>query len=152
MRLKLLLILTVAVFAVSGCQTAPSASSPTETYKAFVEASKKKDVAAMKQLFSKGTMKLIEEGAKASGKTADDSIKDLPVVKEPQETRNEKIDGDNATLEVKDAGGTTWDKFFFTKEDGRWKLAMDKYMDEIGKKVDEQMKKLDQEAPKKDDK
>ena len=40
------------------------------------------------------------------------------------ETRNEKIDGDKATLEFKDTGGdSNWTTAHFVKEDGEWKVA-----------------------------
>jgi hypothetical protein len=42
------------------------------------------------------------------------------------ETRNEKIDGDTATLEVKDDKKDKWETIHFAKEDGEWKLALDK--------------------------
>jgi hypothetical protein len=42
-------------------------------------------------------------------------------------TRNEKITGDVAILEVKNEKTGAWDALPFAKEDGQWKLAIDTY-------------------------
>ena len=56
----------------------------------------------------------------------DDAIKeqlDNPASKTDKmpETRNEKIDGDSATLELHNEDTKKWDKMYFVKEDGTWK-------------------------------
>ncbi len=50
-------------------------------------------------------------------------------------TRNEKIDGDSATLEVQDEKSKDWEKLYFVKEDDEWKFAIDKTMEELFKKM-----------------
>ena len=39
------------------------------------------------------------------------------------ESRNEKIDGDKATLEIKNDKKGTWDTIKFVKEDEQWKIS-----------------------------
>jgi hypothetical protein len=44
-------------------------------------------------------------------------------------TRNEKIDGDRATLEVHNEAERRWDLVALVKEDGAWKIALDQPKD-----------------------
>ncbi|HEX8421805.1 MAG TPA: hypothetical protein VF634_00240, partial [Pyrinomonadaceae bacterium] len=41
-------------------------------------------------------------------------------------SRNEKINGNDATLEIQDGESGRWDTVTFVKEDGQWKIALDK--------------------------
>src|SRR6267154_471784 len=117
--------IAVVVLAASACSFL-NRSTPTSTFKAFFEASRKKDVPAMKKTLSKGTLDMFDKLAKAQNKTTDDMLKaidkdDSKDEKVP-ETRNEKIDGDTATLEVKNEKTSKWDTLPFVKEDGEWKI------------------------------
>ena len=60
-----------------------------------------------------------------------------PTFKAPNmpETRNEKIDGNTATLEIQNDQTKKWDAMYFVKEDGDWKVALDKTMEELIKKI-----------------
>jgi hypothetical protein len=140
-----------ALFA-AGCQMAQT-KSPTDTFKAFVDAGRKKDTAAVKQMLSKGSLKMAEDNAKAQNKTVDEvlSSREAPDMKATPETRNEKVEGDTATLEIKNDVTGTWDTMYFAKEDGQWKLALDRAMQEIMKKFEEQMKNANKEMPPADD-
>ncbi len=117
--------------------------SPTETLKTFADATKRKDAETIKKTLSKSTMKVIEESAKQQNisvnemltKAEDPEGKDLP------ETRNEKIDGDKATLEVKDDITGKFDVMPFVKEDGGWKIALDEFMESMKQKMLKDMKK-----------
>lgn len=146
-KLFIVLILT-ALFAV-GCQMGQQAKSPTDTFKAFVEAGRKKDTAAVKQMLSKGSLKMAEDNAKAQNKSVDEilSSRETQDMKATPESRNEKINGDSATIEIKNDVTGTWDTMYFAKEDGQWKLALDKAMQEIMKKFEEQMKNANMEMP-----
>jgi len=150
--LKLSILMGLACFAVA-CQMMQPAASPSDTFKAYVEAIKKKDAAAAKQQVSKGSLKMMEDAAKAQDKSVDELLtgNQAPALKETPETRNEKIQGDTATLEVKNNVSASWDTMHFVKEDGHWKLAMDKTMEEIMKKVEDQMKNFNQSMPKSGD-
>jgi hypothetical protein len=115
-------------------------SSPTATFKAFYDAQKNKDVPGMKKTLSKGSLAMIEKGAKEQKKTLDDALKegfDDPTSKAAKmpETRNEKIDGHSATLEVQDDTTKKWETMYFAKEDGEWKVALDKTLEEMIKKI-----------------
>jgi len=78
-------------------------------------------------MFSKDILEFFEMMAKEEKKTVDEEIKDL--TERPQaktaEARNEKINGDRATVEYLDETGS-WRTMDFVKEGGRWKLGIPK--------------------------
>ena len=121
-------VVTIA-FMTAACHRG-AGSSPTATFTAFYEASKNKDVEAAKKIFSKKTLELFEIEARAKNKTIEEMFKAGMDQKPPPdklpEMRNEKINGDEATLEVKDDKTGRWDTLTFVKEDGQWKIALDK--------------------------
>ena len=135
-----IIVLLCALF-IFGCSQ-PQTKSPTEVLKTLNEASKIKDVAAIKNSVSKGTLDLMKESAKAQKTTIDELLKkdngapfnDLP------EMRNEKIEGDAATIELKNTTTDGWETVPFVKEDGVWRLALDKYLDDFKKKTAASMK------------
>jgi hypothetical protein len=104
-------------------------SSPTATAKAFYDAVKAKDVQGIKNTMSKGSLDMMEKFAKMQNKSLDDALKEPSASNPPAsfESQNEKITGDTATLEVKDENGK-WETVPFVKEDGQWKIALDKAM------------------------
>jgi hypothetical protein len=106
--------------------TSNPATSPTAVFKAFYEASKNADEEAFKKTVSKDTLAMLEEGAKDQKKTLAQALKDSDVPATLPETRNEKIDGDRATIEVKDDKTGNWETFKFVKEDGQWKVVIDR--------------------------
>jgi hypothetical protein len=77
-------------------------------------------------------MKMLEEQAKQSNKTVDEAFKEgmeeasKAVPATMPEVRNEKIDGDTATIEVKDDKTGNWETFHLVKEDGEWKVSFGK--------------------------
>ncbi|HEX7997515.1 MAG TPA: hypothetical protein VF528_03780 [Pyrinomonadaceae bacterium] len=120
--LALALALALTTLATAACNKA--GSSPTATYKAAYAAAKNKDVAGFKKVMAKDTQKSMEDMAKGVNKSSDDMVKDmLNEVKLPasDESKDEKIDGDNATLQVRDEKGG-WETIRFVKEDGEWKM------------------------------
>lgn len=121
------------IVAVSACSML-NRSSPTATFKAFFEASKKKDTAAMKKSLSKGTVEMFDKLAKEQNKSTDEMLKGLDKDGQEEkipETRNEKITGDTATLEVKNEKTEKWDTLPFVKEEGEWKIALDKFITDM---------------------
>lgn len=108
-------------------------SSPTATAKAFYEAAKARDAAGIKSTMSKGSLDMMEKFAKMQNKSLDDALKEPNASPPPAnfEARNEAITGDTATVEVKDEKGN-WEKIPFVKEDGKWKIALDKAMGGMG--------------------
>jgi flagellar hook-associated protein FlgK len=128
-------VAVAVVLAASACSLL-NRSTPTATFKAFFEASKKKDVPAIKKGLSKGTLDMIDKVAKEQNKSTDDLLKD--VYKDDKgetlpETRNEKINGDTATLEVKNEKTGKWETLPFVKENGEWKIALDKFLTDMMK-------------------
>jgi len=136
-RIATLCVALIAALTVSACSLL-NRSTPTATLKAFYEASKKKDATAMKKTLSKGSLDMFEKQAKEQGKSFDDLLKsDQHTPDKMPETRNEKIDGETATLEVKNDQTNKWDTLPFVKEDGEWKIAFDKFIEDMMKGLGE---------------
>jgi hypothetical protein len=144
-RIDAICVTIALVLVVSACSML-NRSTPTATFKAFYEASKKKDAAAMKKTLSKGTVDMFDKLAKAQNKTTDEMLKNIDKDdKTPEkipETRNEKINGDTATLEVKNDKTDKWDTLPFVKEDGEWKIALDKFMEDLLKGLGEKLPEI----------
>ena len=141
----ILILLGAILFA--GCNSnQPSANSPGDVLKQYVAASQRQDIAAMKSMLSKGSLDLIEKSAQTQGTTTDQILRREASVKikNAPETRNEKIEGETATVEVKNETNGSFDMIMpFVRENGAWKLARDKYIEEVLKKAgDEVNKKL----------
>ncbi len=122
-------VVGVALFAGAACKKG-AGSTPTATFKAYVEAVKSKDTDSVKKTFSKGSLEFFEKAAKAQNKTVDEMLKtgitDEVASAAAPEMRNEKIEGDSATLEVKDNKSGKWETVPFVKEEGQWKIALEK--------------------------
>lgn len=90
---------------------------------------------------------MIEKAARAQKVTSDEVLTSMSrqanaANKEgATETRNEHIEGDAATLELKNPVTGGWDKIPFVKEEGRWKIALDKFMEDILKQTEEPSEK-----------
>lgn len=112
---------------VSEKPSAGSLATPTDAYKTAYAARQKKDVAGLKRVLSKDILGFFESMAEAEKKTLEDELQELTV--KPQaatdETRNEKITGDRATLEYPDDKGK-WKTMDFVKEGNDWKLTLPK--------------------------
>lgn len=145
MRIWSRLLLFSALMTAISCG-APQPVTPVETFKTYIKAIKHKDTTTMKILLSDATIKMHEQEAKAQGVTVDDIVKRETLFQEGQtsvEYRNEKIDGDRATLEVKTAYGS-WETVPFIREDGDWKIDKQGYADQMLKEMDESNRKLDE--------
>lgn len=139
--------LTLAALNFTACQPAATNKvlSPTETMKALNEAAKKKDVETIKKLVSKGTIELLEQSAQQQQTTLDELLKrdEGSPFQELPETRNEVITGDAATIEIKNNATNDWETMPFVRENGVWKIALDRFMDDLMERMTEEMK----EAP-----
>ena len=104
---------------------AASLATPPDAYIAAYNARQKKDLEALKKVMSKDALEFFT--MMGDGKSPDDGLKKL--MERPQaataETRNEKINGDKATLEYLDEKGN-WGAMDFVKEGGDWKLTIPK--------------------------
>ncbi len=138
-----MLIVALAAFLIVGCGGAantPPVASPTDTLKNYIEASKKKDVAAIRKSLSRGSLELAEKSAKMQNTTVDELFKrdNMTMIDEIPEIRNERIEGDAASVEVKDFT-SGYDTIPFVKEDGAWKIAFDKYQQAMMEKMRQEM-------------
>lgn len=142
MKIYKLTIMALCALTLAACSSMQQTKSPTQTLKDFVEASKKKDVAAMKSMLSKGSLELLEKTAKMQNTNVDELLKkdDDSSLKQVPETREEKIEGDKATVEAKNPVTGEYDKIPFVKEEGSWKIALDTLMNDMLQKMTEQMK------------
>jgi len=104
-----------------------SLATPTEAYKTAHAARQKKDVEGLKRVLSKDILEFFQTIAEAENKKLEDALQQL--TDKPQattdETRNEKITGDTATLEYPDEKGK-WKTMDFVKEGNDWKLTLPK--------------------------
>jgi hypothetical protein len=136
LRKTLFVISILALVAAAGCKSTPT---PSATFKTYFEAQKKKDIPAMKQTLSKTSLAMMEASAKQQQVTLDKMIEGQlnnpsATVDKMPESRNEKITGDSATLELHNEDANRWDTMYFVKEDGVWKIALDRTVEEMLRK------------------
>jgi hypothetical protein len=96
----------------------------------------------MKKALSKGSLDMFDKLAKEQNKSTDEMLKSFDKEDKNQklpETRNEKINGDTATLEVKNDKTDKWDTLPFVKENGEWKIALDKFLQDMLKGLGEKL-------------
>lgn len=122
-------ILSAALIAVPflffSCKQNSSGGDPKAVLSQFFDALKKKDIAAAKKLAtedSKQLLDLMESGMKSVRDSADDEKFDKTKV----EFGEPKIDGDRATIAVKEPKSNESMNFTLKKEKGDWKVAFDK--------------------------
>lgn len=136
LRKTLFVVFIVLLAVAAACKSTPP---PSATFQAYFEAQKRKDVPGMKQTLSKTSLSMMEASAKQQQLTLDKMIQSqlenpsAKVDKMP-ETRNEKITGDNATLELHNEDANRWDTMYFVKEDNVWKIALDRTIEEMLRK------------------
>jgi hypothetical protein len=142
---KKFLVILSACF-IFACAGKPSPSTPLETLKVYTTAIKKKDTTQMKLLLSDASIKMAEQEAKAQNVAVDDIIKRETLFGENQRNvnfRNEKIDGDRATIEMKDSF-ETWVTVPFVREEGVWKIDKQGFANQMMQQIEEENnKKLD---------
>ncbi len=93
----------------------------------------------MKLLLSDASIKMHEQEAKAQNLNLDDIVKRQTLFSETQtsvEHRNEKIEGDKATLEVKNSFGS-WETIPFIREEGVWKIDKQGFANQIIQEVEQ---------------
>ena len=112
---------------------------PADTLRALSEASNKKDVTAIKKYLSKDTLALLETGAREQNKTVDEALSedDGGPFQTLPELGAENIEGDRATLEVRNVDTGEFEQLPFVKENGEWKVAIDVYLKNLDAAEDE---------------
>ncbi len=134
------IVIIASAFIAAGCSGEKAPATPVETFKTYIKAMKAKDLTTMKLLLSSDTIKMHEQQAKAQGVTVDDIVKRETLVADSEkrvEFRNEKIDGEKATLEIKNAYGE-WETLPFVFEDSAWKIDKKGYADNMMKDIEQQ--------------
>ncbi len=145
MRLHLKIIITLLASLIFACADAEKPSTPLETLKAYTTAIKKKDPTTMKLLLSDASIKMAEQEARAQNVTLDEIVKRETLFRENQNTvefRNEKIDGDRATIEIKDSSNT-WNTVPFVREEGVWKIDKQGIANQMMLDFERENKRLD---------
>jgi len=153
--------LFVALFAFSalyftGCKS--DAGDPKAVLVSFFDAMAKKDIPAARKLAtadSKGMFDIMEMGMKMAENTVDDKTKEQ-FDRNNMEIGEAKIDGDRATVNVKEKKNENAVDFVLKKEGGSWKVAMDmNTLMEMGAEKmkadgmgDEEMKSMNEEMEK----
>ena len=139
----MILSLVIAAFVVvlSGCQSGDS-GNPKEVLSQFFNALSKKDVTEAKKYATKdsdGMLSMMEMGMNMSNMQNEHSDKMLEMMQNV-EMGNEVINGDKATVTVKDKKSGESANFLLKKEDGKWKVAFDMatLMDMANQKMKEQ--------------
>lgn len=137
--------ITVVVL-IAACSPVNSpADTPSGALRTYIEAQQKGDIAGMKRLLSRASIEFIDKNAKVRKLGVDDVLRDETKVRIAgvPEMRNELIDGDSATVEVRDDQTGRFDLVYpFVREDGIWKLARDKQIELILKKANDAREKL----------
>ena len=98
-----------------------SGATPTESFNAFYDAAQRKDAASIRRTISKRMLAELEAQAKKENRTLDEYLVGVGLPATLPEARNEKIEGDTASVEFK-MRGERWRAIRFVREDGAWKL------------------------------
>jgi|GWRWMinimDraft_5_1066013.scaffolds.fasta_scaffold28947_2 hypothetical protein len=110
---------------ISSCNS--GGGDPKAVLTSFFDAMGKKDIPAARKLAtteSKGMFDMMEMALKMKGNTMDDST-DIQFDKSKMEIGEAKIDGDKATVNVKETKNGESINFVLKKEAGSWKVAFD---------------------------
>ena len=116
-----------------------------DSFKAYVKAVKQKDTTRMKLLLSSESIKMHEQEAKSQNVTLDDIVRRETLFTEGQKTvefRDQKIEGDKATVEVKNSFGS-WETVPFIREDDEWKIDKKAYADRQMQEMQEKNQQMD---------
>jgi hypothetical protein len=147
MRFYQVILIIFVALAFIACAESQKLETPLDTLKVYTQAIKKKDTATMKALLSKGSLKMAANEAKSQSVAVDEILQRETLFSSDRKTleyRNENTMDDTATIEVKNSFGA-FDKVPFVKEEGVWKIAKEKYADEMMKQADEDMRRLDEQ-------
>jgi hypothetical protein len=143
---QFLAFILIAAALGAACSSAPKKQlTPLETLKEYGEAFQKKDITTMKLLLSEESLKMHEQEAKAQNLTVDDIVKRETLFSENQKTaefRNQKVEDDKASIEMKDSMGI-WNTVQFVKEDGAWKIDRRAFATKIEQEVEQKQNELD---------
>ena len=118
-------VLAFSTIYLSSCNS--GGGDPKTVLTGFFDAMAKKDFVEARKLAtadSKSMLDMMEQGMKMAGNVAEDKTHDK-FDKSKMEMGEAKIDGDKATVNVKELKGGESIDFVLKKEEGSWKVAMD---------------------------
>lgn len=143
-----ILFLILAAGFISACGESDPAM-PSDTLTAYTIAVRKKDAAMMKNLLSAASLKIHDQEAKAQNVSLDeiilrDTFFPVPEGKKFFDFKNQKIEGDKATVEVENNFGG-YDVIYLVKEDGIWKIDKKGTSDQIINQNEEAEKELERQ-------
>jgi len=121
-------------------------ATPKQTFETYIRAMKQKDYSSMKVLLSNATIKMHEQEAKSQGVTVDEILKRESMIGERQRTveyKDEKIEGEKATLQYKNSYGS-WETMPFVLEDGVWKIDKQGFANDIQRSIEENNRRLEE--------
>ncbi|MEO6731004.1 MAG: DUF4878 domain-containing protein [Ferruginibacter sp.] len=133
--MKRILACVSLIIILYSCTTVAS-NSPTKTVQAFIEASREGNIAEIKKHISSSDLSMLEIGESFLAKLDSNGSKDMlgKMAKEIKEktkdakieVKDEKIDGDNATVNVQFVQDSINETrpFSLVKEDGQWKISL----------------------------
>lgn len=125
MKKLFIAIIAFSAIYISGCNS--GGGDPKTVLTGFFDAMAKKDIAAARKLAtadSKSMFDMMEAGMKMAGNIAEDKTPEQ-FDKSKMQMGEAKIDGDNATVNVKELKSGESVDFVLKKESGSWKVAMD---------------------------
>lgn len=146
MLYRKILVFILTCVAAAACSTSPKHLSPLETLQAYEKAIRQKDTTAMKLLLSEATIKMHQEAAKEQNVNLDEIVQRETLFSPGQkrlEYRNETVEGETASIEIKNAYGI-WDKISFVKEDGIWKIDKQAFVNPILQQNEMDNQRLDE--------
>lgn len=141
-QLILVIFLSALFF---GCSSDSNPSTPLDSLKAYTKAIKKKDPTMMKLLLSDATLKMHDQQAKEQGVTLDDIVQRETLFSQSQSSanyKNEKIEGEKATIEVENSFGG-YDVVPFVLEDGIWKIDKQGFANQVIQQIEQSDKAIE---------
>jgi len=144
MRFYLKIIFILLGGLAAACAGEEKPSTPFNTLEAYTKAIKKKDTTTMKLLLSDASIKMAEQEAKAQNVTLDEIVKKETLFNETQKTvefRNEKINGERASIEMKDSSNI-WNTVQFVREEGLWKIDKQGFANQMMQDFEQSEKQL----------
>lgn len=139
------IILAFITLLVPACSGTREPASPKETFQTYVKALSNNDTKTMKLLLSAETLKMHEQEAKTQNVALEEILKRETLFTEGQkvvEYKDEKIEGEKATLQVKNPYGM-WETVPFVQENGEWKIDKKGYADQMLQEIEQNDKELD---------
>ncbi|HSK71121.1 MAG TPA: hypothetical protein VK892_05465 [Pyrinomonadaceae bacterium] len=104
-------------------ETVNTAGTIAPVVQAYCDAIRKKDNAALRNVYSQKALKELEADAKADNASTLVEYLSSEPVGDKCEVRNEKIEGDKAVAEVRTETYPNGIRMYFVKENGVWKMT-----------------------------